>query len=155
MPYFVHQRRCDAASHHPLTGKPNHRDRTLAPSRQTRARAANCCPHPAVQITDHRRRLVIIRELQCVRGYHVQARQPDSCVVLASLGRHNGEYIELRQHHIELQPYGSEAPLYFRRSSSVLPAFFLEPMDELEHLLPELPPSAGQVTLDGGLRHGR
>jgi hypothetical protein len=57
---------------------------------------------PAVEVTDHRRRLEVTpRQRQGVSGHGIEAGQPDAGVMLAALGHHIRKDIELRQHGIE------------------------------------------------------
>ena len=87
MTHLMDQRRCDAAADHPLARDTDHGDRILAAAWQTGSRAPYRAADASIQIADHWRRLVVLRQRQGVRRDDIETRQPDALFVFAALAR--------------------------------------------------------------------
>ena len=104
MAHFVDQGGCDAAADHPLARNADHRDWILAASWQPSPRSPDRRADATIEVADHRRGLVVLRQRQGVRRYDVKTRQPDALFGFATLGDDLIEEVELRQNGIEPQP---------------------------------------------------
>src|SRR5262249_54449696 len=106
-----------------------------------------------VQITDHGRGFVVVRQRQGVRRDDVETRQPDAVLILAALGYDLIEEVELRQNGVEPQPEENEAPLDVFRGG--LPALSVQPAQKVLHPLLQLAPPFGEKMLDRNLGGGQ
>ena len=86
MAHFMDQGRCDAAADHPLTRDADHGDRILAAAWQTGPRAPYCAADASIQIADHGRGFVVLRQRQGVRRDDIETGQPDALFVLRCAG---------------------------------------------------------------------
>ena len=106
-----------------------------------------------MEVADHRRGPEVPSgQIERVLRGHIQAGQPQPCLVLAPLRDRIGEHVELGQRHVEPQPEEGEPPLLFHWRR--VPPGPLQPLDVAADLLPERPPPTDQVMIDSRLRRG-
>ncbi len=153
MTHFMDQGRCDAAADHPLTRDADHGDRILAAAWQTGPCAPYCAADAAIQIADHRRGFVVLRQRQGVRRDDIETGQPDALFAFAALANDLMEEFELRENGVEPQPEENEPALNVLRRG--LPAFAVQPAQKVLNPLLQLAPPLGEKTLDRDLGGGQ
>ena len=144
---LVHERRRDAVADHPLARDPDERDRVVAAAGQPGPGPADRAAEPAVQRADDRRPVEEpARQEQRLGGRDVEAGQQHPVVVLAALGDHLGEQVELRQRVLEAQPQHPEPALLLGRRRGRARA--AQPAQERLRPPVHLAPAGDQVLLD-------
>src|SRR5262249_32145793 len=103
----------------------------------------------AVEIADHRRRFVIVRQSQSVRRDDIETGKPDALLVLAALADDLVEQFELRKNGVEPQLEEDEPALNVLRRG--LPAFVTQPAQELLNASLQLAPALGKKAFDRNL----